>query len=80
MDWIPIPFPAPAGGHTSISTSCQDLCLARFFYKKYKLILRRCQLHSASATTQDPSGNTDAHDQNKKNNYKKNPATMIDSS
>jgi hypothetical protein len=34
-----------------------------FLDKEYILISRRYQLHPASATTQCPSGNTDAHSQ-----------------
>jgi hypothetical protein len=40
-----------------------------FFDKKYILILRRYQLHSASATTQYSNSITDAHSQKKKENY-----------
>jgi hypothetical protein len=38
-----------------------------FLDKEYILISRRYQLHPASATTQCPSGNTDAHSQLKQN-------------
>jgi hypothetical protein len=39
----------------------------KFFFldKEYILISSRYQLHPASATTQCPSGNTDAHSQKK---------------
>jgi hypothetical protein len=43
-----------------------------FLDKEYALISRRYQLHPASATTQYPSGHTDAHSQKKKKkNYEK---------
>jgi hypothetical protein len=42
-----------------------------FFDKEYTLISSRYQLHLASATTQYPSGNTDAHNPNKKKIYSK---------
>jgi hypothetical protein len=43
-----------------------------FLDKEYILISKRYQLHPASATTQYPSGNTDAHSQLKqKKKYEK---------
>jgi hypothetical protein len=48
-----------------------------FFDKEHILILRRYQLHSASATTQCPSSNTNAH--SKKKSYKKSLATVVNS-
>jgi hypothetical protein len=48
-----------------------------FFDKEHILISRRYQLHPASATTQCPYSNTDAHSQ-KKICKKKSPATVID--
>jgi hypothetical protein len=43
-----------------------------FLDKEYALISRRYQLHPASATTQCPSGHTDARSQKKKKkNYEK---------
>jgi hypothetical protein len=44
---------------------------SHFFDKEYILILRGYQLHPASATTQCPSGNTDAHNQKKEEELQK---------
>jgi hypothetical protein len=55
---------------------------SHFFDKEYILILRGYQLHPASAITQCPSGNTDAHNQKKEEEElqkKKNPARVIHS-
>jgi hypothetical protein len=49
------------------------LALSRhiFLDKEYILISSRYQLHPASATTQCPSGNTDAHSQKKEEELQK---------
>jgi hypothetical protein len=53
----------------------------KFLDKEYILILRRYQLHLASATTHCSNDNTDSHSQKKKKNYRKRkrPATVINS-
>jgi hypothetical protein len=43
----------------------------KVFDKEYILILKRYQLHLASATTQRPSGITDAHSKKIEKNYRK---------
>jgi hypothetical protein len=50
-----------------------------FLDKEYLLILRRYQLHLASATTSCPNGIKDAHNQKKEKEItkKKSPATEI---
>jgi hypothetical protein len=62
----------PARGIWSPSNYCTYIIVVvHFLDKEYALISRRYELHPASATTQCPSGHTDAHSQKKKKNYEK---------
>jgi hypothetical protein len=69
--------------HRQNGVACGLLFSFSFLDKEYILILRRYQLYPVSATTQCPSGNTDAHGQlkqKKKYEIEKSPALAINSS